>query len=170
MVSPQGGAANVAEQVCIERPPALVTEVLARPARTWIQPCMLLAWNEGRLALRRRGRIGPDDPSPTHILRIGPPDLGDRGTVAFGLRWTVKGVSLPFDRLDGRLTVSPIPTAAEHRAAALALFGVYSGAAAPEDWATAQTPAELVVRCLLGRLRAAIAAGGDTDPIAADMH
>lgn len=155
----------MAEQVSVERPALFVSAMLARPSRAWMQPCLLLAWNEGQLALRRRGGLGPEDSKAVHDLRIGAAALDDHGSATFVMRWTVTGARLPFGRLDGRLTVAPIDHAASPTGPAVLSFaGAYRGVAAPDDFASAQTPAERAVRCLLGRLRAILTSADAAHP------
>lgn len=48
---------HVAEQVSIERPPEVVVGLLSQRPATWLQPFLLLAWNEGEAALRRLGQL-----------------------------------------------------------------------------------------------------------------
>jgi hypothetical protein len=146
---------RVAEQVSIERPPAAVVELLGQRPATWLQPFLLLAWNEGEAALRRLGCGAGSVATATvamtdHQLRLSEP-VSRNGTTSFGVVWTAGAAALLFRRLRGELVVEPF-----ERGTVLGLRATCVSQGEPELLGTAQRPVELVVRSLLGHIRTAL--------------
>ncbi len=144
-----GKRVHVAEQVSIGCAPEVVVELLSQRPATWMQPFLLLAWNEGDAALRRLGRAtrGTTD---QHQLRLGDPVPRTGGTTSFTIAWTVDSSDL-FHRLRGELLVLPFESGT-----VLALRATCTGNGHVEAGGTALRPVELVVRSLLGHIRTAI--------------
>ena len=162
---------HVAEQVSVERPPDAVVALLAQRPATWLQPFLLLAWNEGEASLRRLGHVSaPAAPalvtagSPPamaaaaanhtksdHQLRLGEPECRPGGSTAFGVVWTVDAPKVLFRRLRGDLVVEPFGDSA-----VLGLRAKCVPEGDPGSLGTAQRPVELVVRSLLGHIRTAL--------------
>ena len=169
---------HVAEQVSIGRPPEVVVALLAQRPAIWLQPFLLLAWNEGESALRRLGRLpsaraapavavagghrraGPapaEDPrprtraKPDHQLRLGDAVPRSDGATCFGILWTVSAADGLFRRLRGDLLVEPFDGDA-----VLSLRASYVAEEETAVCGTAHRPVELVVRSLLGHIRTAV--------------
>lgn len=148
---------HVAEQVSIEQPPDVVVALLGRRPDTWLQPFMLLAWNDGEAALRRLGGTVEEDAAAAsngkvdHQLRLGDPAARPAGATAFALLWTVDPTRGLFRRLRGDLVVEPFDDGA-----VLGLRATCVGDGEQGLLGTAQRPVELVVRSLLGHIRTAV--------------
>jgi hypothetical protein len=149
---------RVAEQVSIERPPDVVVALLGRRPDTWLQPFVLLAWNEGQAAQRRLGgtleatvAAPAGNGKAEHQLRLGEPATRPAGVTAFGLLWTVDAPRGLFRRMRGDLVVEPFEAGT--------VLGLRATCIADGEQAlvgTAQRPVELVVRSLLGHIRTAV--------------
>ena len=172
---------HVAEQVSIERLPHDVIALLGQRPATWLQPFLLLAWNEGEAALRRLGHAcvraapaeapaslpvpalvaaGPSAARPAtvgnparsdHQLRLGDPTCRPGGSTVFGVVWTVDAPKVLFRRLRGDLVVEPFGDGV-----VLGLRATCVPEGDPGSLGTAQRPVELVVRSLLGHIRTAL--------------
>lgn len=177
---------RVAEQVSVEQPPELVIELLGQRPATWLQPFLLLAWNEGEAALRRVGRgvvpaaVAPAAaPAVPALVAAGAPPLALAGAgrqIEPGPQ--VKSdhqlrLSDPACRPGGCTVFGLVWTVDAPRVlfsrlrgdllvepfgdgAVLGLRATCEPEGEPGSLGTAQRPVELVVRSLLGHIRTAL--------------
>jgi hypothetical protein len=141
---------TVAEQVSVEREPAAVVAWLGRGSLRWIEPFLLLGWNEGEMALRRRGALTNRPTSARHRLYAGTQVAGADDVVSIPIAWTVTNATRPFGQLVGEFVVTPF--------GAVTVLGLRATCfgAADDRAGVAQTSVEHVARSLLGHLRSAL--------------
>lgn len=146
----------LAEQICIECPPARMAELFCHRPATWMAPLLRLAADEGEATgLALLGRAADPGARHRHEIDVGTAPPGD-GNARFSLRWRTDDYRVLFRTFDGAVEVRPF---GEHSVVSVeGRFRVDSASVA------ARRAAESAVRSLLGHLRSAVEESSLTVP------